>query len=86
MATNTITKKPATAAEEIAESVEAHPERARRAPDVVGPPLGADQKPVTVTLSHHLRINGTDYTPGAEIPVSPDYARRLRGQGFVART
>ena len=90
MATNTTTKKPATAAEENAEAVtetaEARPEPARRAPGVVGPPLGEDEKPVPVTLSHHLRVDGTDYTPGAEIHVSPDYARRLRGQGFIART
>ncbi|MER5222846.1 DUF7210 family protein [Streptomyces flaveus] len=85
MATNTTTKKPAAAA--LAETAEARPERAtRRAPAVVGPPLGEGQEPVTVTLSHHHRIDGTDYTPGAEITVSPDYARGLRGQGFVART
>ncbi|MFC9280961.1 hypothetical protein [Streptomyces collinus] len=91
MATNTTTKKPSAAAEESTESVtdttEARPERtARRAPVVVGPPLNEGQEPVTVTLSHHLRIDGADYTPGARIPVSPDYARRLRGQGFTART
>ncbi|MET7573412.1 hypothetical protein ABZT04_33680 [Streptomyces sp. NPDC005492] len=90
MATNTTTKKPATAAEEnteaVTETAEARPERARRAPTVVGPPLGEDQEPVTVTLSHHLRIDGADYTPGAEINVSPDYARRLRVQGFTARS
>ncbi|MFG2795748.1 hypothetical protein [Streptomyces pseudovenezuelae] len=89
MATNTTTKKTtAPEAEESTEAVtvEARPERTRRAPAVVGPPLGEDQEPVTVTLSHHLRIDGTDHTPGSEITVSPDYARRLRGQGFTART
>lgn len=90
MATNT-TRKPSAAAEEpiasVTETAEAGPERTtRRAPAVVGPPLEEGQEPVTVTLSHHLRIDGTDYTPGAEITVSPDYARRLRGQGFTART
>lgn len=89
MATNTTTKKTAVPeAEESTEAVtvEARPERPRRAPAIVGPPLGEGQEPVTVTLSHHLRIDGTDYSPGAEITVSPDYARRLRGQGFTART
>jgi hypothetical protein len=88
MTTNTTAKKTAAAAEESPETVTAGArlERTRRAPDVVGPPLGEGQEPVTVALSHHLRIDGTDYTPGAEITVSPDYARRLRGQGFTART
>ncbi|MFI7299252.1 hypothetical protein ACWCY6_17490 [Streptomyces sp. 900105755] len=90
MATNTTTKRTAAETEEsvaaTTESTGARPEHtASRAP-VVGPPLGEGQEPVTVTLSHHLRIDGTDYTPGAEIIVSPDYARRLRGQGFTART
>jgi hypothetical protein len=90
MATNPTTRKPAAEAEDntepVAETAEARPERARRTPDVVGPPLGDGEKPVTVTLSHHLRINGTDHLPGVEIRVSPDYARGLRGQGYVART
>jgi hypothetical protein len=90
MATNPTTRKPAEEAEEntasAAETTEARPERARRAHDVVGPPLGDGDKPATVTLSHHLRINGTDYVPGTEIRVSPDYARSLRGQGYIART
>ncbi|MFJ1552709.1 hypothetical protein [Streptomyces mirabilis] len=87
MTTNTIKKT--TAADESAgtATVEARPEHAsRRAPALVGPPLDDGQEPVTVTLSHHLRIDGADYTPGAELTVSPDYARRLRGQGFTART
>jgi hypothetical protein len=89
MATNPTTRKPAEAgenAEPVTETAEARPERARRAPDVVGPPLGDGDKPATVTLSHHLRIDGTDYLPGDEIRVSPDYARGLRGQGYVARS
>ncbi|MER5301304.1 hypothetical protein ABT039_17780 [Streptomyces lasiicapitis] len=40
----------------------------------------------TITLSHHLNIAGTSYQPGAKIRVSADYARRLRRQGYVART
>ncbi|MFE0058660.1 hypothetical protein [Streptomyces sp. NPDC059003] len=39
----------------------------------------------TVTLSNHLRIEGTDYLPGAKVRVTADYARRLRRQGYVAR-
>ncbi len=89
MATNITTKK--TTGPEAEESTKAvtaedRPEHTRRAPAVVGPPLGEGQEPVTATLSHHLRIDGTDYTPGAKITVSPDYARRLRDQGFTART
>ncbi|WP_328736535.1 hypothetical protein [Streptomyces bobili] len=88
MATNTTPRKSAEeSAETVTDTAAARPERTtRRAPALVGPPLGEGQEPVTVTLSHHLRIDGTDFTPGAEITVSPDYARRLRGQGFTART
>ncbi|MER6109382.1 hypothetical protein [Streptomyces hirsutus] len=92
MATNPTTKKTTGPAAE--ESTEAptdttgpRPERtASRAPAVVGPPLGHGETPQTVTLSHHLSLDGTDYTPGTTITVSPDYARRLRAQGFTART
>ncbi|MGY4934911.1 hypothetical protein ACWD7T_28130 [Streptomyces sp. 900116325] len=91
MAMNTTPKKPATAAavesasEAVTDTDTAEP-TPRRAPAVVGPPLGHGQTPETVALSHHLRIGGTEYVPGAQILVSPDYARRLRGQGFIART
>lgn len=89
MSTNTTPKKPATAAavESASETgTDASEPTQRRAAAVVGPPLGHGQTPETVTLSHHLRIGGTDYAPGAQIFVSPDYARRLRAQGFIART
>lgn len=89
MATNpNIKKTAAPEAEESTQAVttEARPENTRRAPALVGPPLGEGQQSVTVILSHHLRIDGVDFTPGAQINVSPDYARRLRGQGFTART
>ncbi|MFE9993533.1 DUF7210 family protein [Streptomyces avermitilis] len=93
MATNTTTPKKTTAAtaEEsaaaVAETAEARPARKpARTPEVVGPAPLAGVDPVTVTLSHHLNIGGTDYQPGAEILVSPDYARRLRTQGYVSRT
>ncbi|MDI3407681.1 hypothetical protein [Streptomyces cavernicola] len=40
----------------------------------------------TITLSHHLNIEGTSYQPGAKLRVPADYARRLRLSGYVART
>ncbi|MFE2157121.1 hypothetical protein ACFW9M_04820 [Streptomyces lydicus] len=40
----------------------------------------------TIMLSHHLNIEGTDYLPGSKVRVPSDYARRLRRQGYVART
>ncbi|MFK0159122.1 hypothetical protein ACIQVK_44515 [Streptomyces sp. NPDC090493] len=90
MATNPTTKKPAAdaAAEETAEAVtETIPARPGRKtapdPDVVGPALPAGTDPVAVTLAHHHTIDGTDYPPGAKLLVSPDYAHRLRGQGYV---
>ncbi|SEE84207.1 hypothetical protein SAMN05216483_6745 [Streptomyces sp. 2131.1] len=90
MATNPTTKKPAadTAAEETAEAVtETAPARPARktapAPDVVGPALPVGVDPVAVILAHHHTIDGTNYPPGAKLLVSPDYARRLRGQGYA---
>ncbi|MFM9634494.1 MULTISPECIES: hypothetical protein [Streptomyces] len=90
MATNTTPKKPAadTAAEETVEAVtEAAPPRPARTaaadPDVVGPALLIGADPVAVTLAHHHAIDGTDYQPGAKLLVSPDYAHRLRGQGYA---
>ncbi|QOV40154.1 hypothetical protein IM697_18170 [Streptomyces ferrugineus] len=91
MATNT-TKKPAAdaAAEESAADVSgAAPARPSRRPapdpDVVGPALPTGVEPVTVTLAHHHAIDGTDYPPGAELLVSPDYAHRLHGQGYATQ-
>ncbi|MBB4902510.1 DUF7210 family protein [Streptomyces griseomycini] len=93
MATNTTTKKPAVAAAaeesttDVTDTPAARPKRApAQAPPVVGPPLAVGADPVSVRLSHHLTIDGVDYRPGSEISVSPDYARRLRGQGYIART
>ncbi|WP_413100912.1 hypothetical protein [Streptomyces sp. Inha503] len=40
----------------------------------------------TITLSHHLNIEGTNHRPGDKIRVPADYARHLRQQGYVART
>lgn len=91
MATNTTTPKKTTAATAedsaaaVTETAEARPAR-KPARTLVGPAPLAGVDPVTVTLSHHLNIGGTDYQPGAEILVSPDYARRLRTQGYVSRT
>jgi hypothetical protein len=94
MATNPTTKKTtlattAAAGDEVTEAVtaEAHPEHTpTRTVPVVGPSLIEGQEPVTITLSHHLRIDGTDYPPGSQVQASPDYARRLRAQGYTSRT
>ncbi|GAA5071023.1 hypothetical protein [Streptomyces similanensis] len=86
MATNTTLKKAAPDADTTAAEATEAAESARRIPAVVGPPLGVGDDPVSITLSHHLRIDGADYVPGAQVKVSPDYARRLRAQGFIART
>lgn len=92
MATNPTTKKPTAdvAAEESAETVPATaPTRPARTtipdPNVVGPALRAGVEPVAVTLAHHHTIDGTDYPPGATLLVSPDYAQRLRGQGYATQ-
>ncbi|MEU9781509.1 hypothetical protein AB0H92_11130 [Streptomyces phaeochromogenes] len=92
MATNPTSKKPAVDAA-AEESVEALPETApvrpaRKAvpdPDVVGSPLPLNVEPVTVTLVHHHTVDGTDYPPGAKLLVSPEYAQRLRSQGYATQ-
>ncbi|MFF7838770.1 hypothetical protein ACFZC6_08140 [Streptomyces ossamyceticus] len=66
----------------LASTAEAKTEQAT----IVGPALSADSEPKIVVLSHHLCIDGTDYSPGAELLVSSDYADRLRAQGYVSRT
>ncbi|MEW1700108.1 hypothetical protein ACIQCR_17120 [Streptomyces sp. NPDC093249] len=55
---------------------------------VVTTPAGAPSSTTTelITLSHHLSIQGTDYPPGSQVRVGADYARRLRRQGYVARS
>lgn len=89
MATNPTTKKPAadTVAEESLEAVTETAPARRPAPDpdVVGPRLPLGVEPVTVTLAHHHTIDGADYPPGAQLLVSPDYAHRLRGQGYASQ-
>lgn len=89
MATNSTTKKPAASGESAAVATETTPTRPARkqapAPQVVGPALRPGVDPITVTLAHHHTIDGTDYPPGAEILVSPDYARSLRIQGYISR-
>lgn len=55
-------------------------------PSVVGPAARPGEEAVVVRLSHHLRIGGREYAPGAEILVADDYARRLRSSGYVARS
>ncbi|MFF0754407.1 hypothetical protein [Streptomyces sp. NPDC004267] len=54
-------------------------------PAVVGPPLREGQTPETVVFAHHLVIGGRSFRPGDSAPVSPDYARQLRGNGYIAR-
>lgn len=92
MTTNPTPKKPAVdaAAEESVEAVtNTAPTRPARTPspepDVVGPVLLSGVKPVAVTLAHHHTVDGTDYPPGAELLVSPEYAQRLRGQGYATQ-
>ncbi|MEU1221241.1 hypothetical protein [Streptomyces microflavus] len=55
------------------------------APTVVGPQLRPGQQPEKVTFAHHLRIAGHDFRPGENALLSPDYARQLRGNGYLAR-
>lgn len=82
MATHSSTKKPAadTTAEE---STEATAARTAPDPDVIGPALPIGAEAVPVILAHHHTIDGIDYPPGAKLLVSPDYAHRLRGQGYA---
>ncbi|NML55179.1 hypothetical protein HHL19_35365 [Streptomyces sp. R302] len=92
MATNTTTKKPAapTAVEQPSDAdVVTQPAPAPRPPALagpVGPAVNPFEAPVTITLSHHLEVDGTHYTPGDEILVSPEYAERLRVQGYTPRS
>ncbi|MFJ4342701.1 hypothetical protein [Streptomyces sp. NPDC088915] len=53
---------------------------------IVGPPLRHGQQPEKVTFAHHLRVAGKEVKPGDTAYVSPDYARQLRGSGYIART
>ncbi|MFD3815113.1 hypothetical protein ACFWRZ_08605 [Streptomyces rubiginosohelvolus] len=52
---------------------------------VLGPALRPGQKPQKVTFAHHLRIQGHDFAPGDVATMSPDYARQLRANGYLAR-
>ncbi|MFE2181345.1 hypothetical protein [Streptomyces sp. NPDC059455] len=90
MATNSTTKKPAAdaaaaeSAEAVTETAPARPSH-KPAPEVVGPALAVGAEPIAVTLAHHHTIDGTGYPPGAKILVSPDYAHRLRAQGYATQ-
>ncbi|MFE1270636.1 hypothetical protein [Streptomyces sp. NPDC058758] len=53
---------------------------------LVGPPLRPGQTAEKVTFAHHLRVGGKEVRPGDTAHVSPDYARQLRGSGYLART
>ncbi|MEW1677832.1 hypothetical protein AB0O47_32040 [Streptomyces noursei] len=53
----------------------------------LGPPLRPGQTPERVVFAHHLRVaGGTVVQPGDTAYLSPDYARQLRGSGYLART
>ncbi|MGW0033087.1 DUF7210 family protein [Streptomyces sp. NPDC003314] len=89
MATNPTTKKPAApaAAEQSTDTdVTIQPAPAAR-PAVlarrVGPALDPDVEPVRIRLTHHHEIDGTTYAPGDELLVDPEYAARLRAQGYA---
>lgn len=76
----------ATAATEPDTTTAAEPtETAEKPQTVVGPPLRHGQKPEQVTLAHHLRIGNEEYRPGQTALVSPEYARQLRRNGYIAR-
>ncbi|MFG3132875.1 hypothetical protein ACGFZU_34905 [Streptomyces tendae] len=76
MTTNT--KKPTTPAPAAEDTVVAI--------TVIGPPLRSGQTPEKVRFAHHLRVDGKEVKPGEEAHVSPEYARQLRGSGYIART
>jgi hypothetical protein len=61
------------------------PEAAEETVTVVGPPLRPGQQAEKITLAHHLRIGMDEYRPGQSALVSPDYARQLRRNGYIAR-
>ncbi|PRH78862.1 hypothetical protein C6N75_12715 [Streptomyces solincola] len=78
----TNTRKSTTATTELDTTAETAIEETKT---VVGPALRHGQTPEEVTFAHHLRIAGRDYQPGQKAFVSPDYARQLRGNGYIAR-
>ncbi|MFB6630034.1 hypothetical protein ACFCWY_09070 [Streptomyces sp. NPDC056362] len=88
MATNSTTKKPAVsdAAESTDADIVIQPAPAPR-PAVlgrrVGPALDPAVTPVAIRLTHHHEIDGTTYAPGDEVFVAPEYAARLRAQGYA---
>lgn len=80
-----MTTKNTTTTTATSSTVETETKTSPSAAQLVGT-MPADVEPVPVVLSHHLRIEGTDYAPGSKIRISPDFARRLRAQGYIART
>jgi hypothetical protein len=52
---------------------------------VIGGPLRIGEEPLTVTLSHHLTVDGRDYVPGTTLRVSPAYARSLTVNGYIPK-
>lgn len=89
MATNSTTKKPAApdAAELSTEAdVVTQPSPAVRPAALaclVGPTLNPAVEPASIRLTHHHEIDGVTYAPGDELLVDPEYAARLRAQGYV---
>ncbi|MER7951973.1 hypothetical protein ABTY59_31740 [Streptomyces sp. NPDC096079] len=89
MATNSTTKKPAVpaAAEQSTDAdIVIQPAPAVRPSTLarrVGPALDPSVAPVAVRLTHHHEIDGTAYAPGTELLVDPEYAERLRAQGYA---
>ncbi|WP_330335715.1 hypothetical protein OHS33_38705 (plasmid) [Streptomyces sp. NBC_00536] len=77
----TTTRKTTTPTSEPDNELTATPEPAT----VIGPPLREGQAPEKVRFAHHLWIAGRDYLPGETALISPDYARQLRGNGYIAR-
>ncbi|WP_431959442.1 hypothetical protein [Actinacidiphila sp. bgisy160] len=90
MTDSTSTSKATKATAAAAASTVAVPAIATGAPTeqipAVGPALALGEAPTVVTLSHHIRIDGRDFLPGAKAAVSAAYARQLRANGYAART
>ncbi|MFJ3094632.1 hypothetical protein [Streptomyces hydrogenans] len=88
MTTNSTTKKPAAPAAEPSADTDlvAQPavgSRPPAVPNVVRPPISPFESPIPITLVHHFEIDGTAYPPGADLLVAPEYAERLRAQGYA---
>lgn len=81
----TNTRKTATAIEPESSAEPKSTSEPAVTPNIVGPPLQHGQEPEQVVFAHHLHIAGRDFRPGDSAYISPDYARQLRGNGYLAR-